>query len=201
VLRVIGPLWTDRYDTAKKVRQRLSLAFRWAMAAGHRPDDPAGEALLAALPRNGVPRRHMAALPPAQVPAALAAIDNSAAYPTTKLAMRMLALTATRSGEVRRMCWDEIEGDTWTIPGERTKVGREFRVPLSPEALAVLRRGTPLQRRRSRLAGVPVRTRPADHSRRPLQALPRTGPGHDPSRAPLIVPRLVRRVGRQPRVG
>ena len=138
VLRFIGPLWTDRHDTAKKVRQRLSLAFRWAMAAGHRPDDPAGEALLAALPRNGAARRHMAALPPGEVPAALAAIDNSAAYPTTKLAMRMLALTATRSGEARGMCWDEIEGDTWTIPGERTKVGREFRVPLSPEALAVL---------------------------------------------------------------
>ena len=143
VLRVIGPLWTDRYDTAKKVRQRLSLAFRWAMAAGHRPDDPAGEALLAALPRNGVPRRHMAALPPDRVPAALATIDNSAAYPTTKLAMRMLALTATRSGEVRGMCWDEIDNDIWTIPGERTKVSREFRVPLSPEALAVLDEARP----------------------------------------------------------
>ena len=35
VLRVISPLWTDRHDTAKKVRQRLSLAFKWAMAAGH----------------------------------------------------------------------------------------------------------------------------------------------------------------------
>ena len=138
VLRIIGPLWTDRYDTAKKVRQRLSLAFRWAIAAGHRPDDPAGEALLAALPRNGARRRHMAALPPDQVTTALAAIDNSAAYPTTKLAMRMLALTATRSGEVRGMCWDEIDKDIWTIPGERTKVRREFRVPLSPEALAVL---------------------------------------------------------------
>ena len=70
--------------------------------------------------------------------AALAAIDASGAYPTTKLAMRMLALTATRSGEVRGMCWDEIDADIWTIPGQRTKVGREFRVPLSPEALAVL---------------------------------------------------------------
>ena len=137
-MRVIGSLRTDRYDTAKKVRQRLSLAFRWAMVAGHRPDDPAGEALLAALPRNGATRRHMAALPPDQVPAAFAAIDNSVAYPTTKLAMRMLALTATRSGEVRGMCWDEIDGDIWTIPGERAKVGREFRVPPSPEALAVL---------------------------------------------------------------
>ena len=105
VLRVIGPLWTDRHDTAKKVRQRLSLAFRWAMAAGHRSDDPAGEALLAALPRNGVPRRHMAALPPDEVPAALAAIENSGAYPTTKLAMRMLALTAT---PIRRGPWDVL---------------------------------------------------------------------------------------------
>ncbi|MXZ65304.1 MAG: tyrosine-type recombinase/integrase [Acidimicrobiaceae bacterium] len=39
---------------------------------------------------------------------------------------------------VRGMCWGEIAADVWTIPGERTKVGREFRVPLSPEALAVL---------------------------------------------------------------
>ncbi len=47
-----------------------------------------------ALPATG--RAHcMAALSPDEVPAALAAIDNSAAYPTTKLAMRMLALTAT----------------------------------------------------------------------------------------------------------
>ena len=198
VLRIIGPLWSDRHDTAKKVRQRLSLAFRWAMAAGHRADDPAGEALLAALPRNGARRRHMAALPPAEVPAALAAIDASNAHPTTKLAMRMLALTATRSGEVRGMCWDEIEGDIWTIPGERTKVGREFPGAAEPGGARGTRRGTPLQRRHARLAGVPVGTRPADHSRCPLQTLPRTGPGHDPTRAPLIVPRLVRRVGRQP---
>ena len=61
----------------------------------------------------------MAALLPDQMPAALAAIENSAAYPTTKLAMRMLALTATRSGEARGMCWDEVDGDIWTIPGER----------------------------------------------------------------------------------
>ena len=53
VLRIVAPLWTDRHDTAKKIRQRLSLCFRWAIAAGHRPDDPAGDALLAALPRNG----------------------------------------------------------------------------------------------------------------------------------------------------
>ncbi len=91
----------------------------------------------------------MAALPPDQVSAALAAIDASDAYPTTKLTMRMLALAATRSGEVRGMRWDEIDAGIWTIPGQRTKVGRDFRVPLSAEALAVLDRGTALRRRRS----------------------------------------------------
>jgi len=69
---------------------------------------------------------------------------NSAAYLTTKLAIWMLALTATRSGKVRGMCWDELDAAIWTIPGERTRVGREFRVPLSRQAVAVLRRSTPL---------------------------------------------------------
>ena len=80
----------------------------------------------------------MAALPPDGVSAALGAVDGSGAYPTTKLAMRLLALAATRSGEVRGMRWDEIDADVWTIPGERTKVGRDFRVPLNPDALAML---------------------------------------------------------------
>ena len=140
VLAVISPLWTDRHDTAKKLRQRLSLSFRWAVAAGHRTDDPAGDALTAALPRNGHKKGRMAALPPGEVPGALAAIDGSGAFPTAKLALRMLALTATRSGEVRGMCWGEIDADAavWTVPGERTKTSRDFRVPLSAEALAVI---------------------------------------------------------------
>ena len=96
------------------------------------------------------------------------------------------------------MCWDEIDGDIWTIPGERTKVGREFRVPLSRQALAVLdeaRRcsdGTP-----DSLVFPSARGRQITPDA--LSKLePGTRPGHDPARAPLIVPRLVRRVGRQP---
>ena len=60
------------------------------------------------------------------------------------------------------------------------------RVPgaVEPRVASGARRGTPLQPRHSRLAGVPVRTWPPDHSRCPLQALPRTGSEHDPTRAP-----------------
>ncbi len=47
-------------------------------------------------------------------------------------------LTATRSGETRLAEWTEVSGDTWTIPGGRTKSGRTHRVPLSAAALRVL---------------------------------------------------------------
>ena len=56
----------------------------------------------------------------------------------TKMALTFCALTATRPAEVCGMRWAEIAGATWTIPGARTKTGREHRVPLSRQALAVL---------------------------------------------------------------
>jgi len=53
-------------------------------------------------------------------------------------ALEFLALTATRSGDVRGARWDEISGNVWTIPGHRHKSGHEFRVPLSPRAVKIL---------------------------------------------------------------
>ncbi len=56
------------------------------------------------------------------------------------LALRFLILTAARSGEVRGMTWTEIdrEASVWTVPGARMKAGKDHRVPLTVEALAVL---------------------------------------------------------------
>ena len=64
----------------------------------------------------------------------------SGAYPTTKLALEFLTLTACRSGEVRGARWDEVnlETATWTVPGSRMKSKREHAVPLSGRALEVL---------------------------------------------------------------
>jgi integrase len=55
-------------------------------------------------------------------------------------ALRFAILAAARSGEVRGARWQELDlvGGTWTIPAERMKAGREHRVPLSEQALAVL---------------------------------------------------------------
>ena len=113
--------------------------MKWAVAQGYREDNPAGDAIGAALPKNGGKVKHFKALPHREVGAALATVEASDAWTGTKLAFRWLVLTATRSGETRLAKWTEIEGDTWTIPGgRRTKSGRPHRVPLAPAALQVL---------------------------------------------------------------
>ena len=70
------------------------------------------------------------------------------------LALEMIVLSACRSGEVRGMRWAELDLDNavWTIPEERMKRQREHEVPLSPPALALIRRLEPLQNRQVRLS-------------------------------------------------
>ena len=139
LLAVIGPLWVDKRETARKLKGRIASIMAWAIAEGHRDDDPTA-ALTRALPRNGHTVQHQKALPHHQVGAALATVRDSDAWTATKLAFQFLTLTACRSGEVRGARWDEIDTDsaTWVVPGERTKTRRTFRVPLSAEAVAVL---------------------------------------------------------------
>ena len=137
VLAVVGPIWNEKRETARRVRQRVGAIMKWAVAEGHRESNPV-DAIGAALPKAGNGREHFRALPYERVGAALAAVRGSGAWEGTKLACAILVLTAARSGEVRGATWDEIDGDTWTVPGERMKAGRPHRVPLSPAALEIL---------------------------------------------------------------
>lgn len=141
VLAVLAPIWGTKRETARRVRQRIGAVMKWAVATGYRETNPAGDAITAARPQGGAPRKHFRALPHAEVAAAVDDVRKSSAAVAAKLALEFLVLTAARSGEVRGARWDEInvEAATWTIPAERTKPGREHRVPLSGRALAVLR--------------------------------------------------------------
>ena len=141
VMRILLPIWNEKRVTARRVRQRIAAVMRWAVAQGYREDNPAGEAIGAALPKNGVPAQHLAALPYAEVAGTLERVRGSGAYPGTVLAFEFLVLTACRSGEVRGAQWNEMDlaGREWRIPPERMKTDREHRVPLSTRALAVLR--------------------------------------------------------------
>ena len=141
VMSVLLPIWNEKRETARRVKQRISAICRWAVAQGHRTDDPAGIVIDAALPRNGVQRCHMPALPYQDVAECIAKVrGNARVSESSKLALEFLVLTAARSGEVRKATWGEIDldGATWTVPAERMKANREHRVPLSKRALEVL---------------------------------------------------------------
>ena len=146
VMAVLLPIWAERRETARRVRQRISAVMRWAVAQGYREDNPAGDAIGAALPKTGVRTRHQPALPYTEVRAAMDRVRASRAYPSTVLAFEFLVLTACRSGEVRGARWDEmdLEAREWRIPPARMKTSRAHRVPLSTGAVAVLRKARAL---------------------------------------------------------
>ena len=141
VLAVLEPIWTTKRETAQRVRQRISAIMRWSIAAGFRQDNPAQDAIRQVLPRRRKPIQHFKALPYREVGEAIRRVRASAAYPTTKLALEFLILTAARSGEARGAVWSEIDQENalWTIPATRMKGNAEHRVPLAPRSLEILR--------------------------------------------------------------
>ena len=148
LLAVLSPIWTSKPEVGRKVRQRVRAVLAWAEAHGYVDRNLAGEPISGALPAQPAVKAHFRALPYTEVPAALeliAAHERSGA--AARLALRLLVLTASRSGTVREAVWSEVNVDTrvWTIPGSRMKGGREHVVPLSDAALDVLREAEALR--------------------------------------------------------
>ena len=139
-LRIVLPVCDVAPVTGRRLRGWIRGALAWAQAHGHVDVNVAGEAIDAALPSVPKPE-HRAALPYAELPAALRKVDASGAGPTVKGAISFMLLTATRSGEARGARWEEIDLDRaeWRVPAERTKTGETLRVPLSGPAVAILR--------------------------------------------------------------
>ena len=133
--------WESTPAIASKMRQRIEAVLDWSTAQGHREGiNPAGRHVLKVMPRQTHKTKHHKAVSYAQVPDVLAKVRASTANPAIKLGLEFLALTATRSNEVRGMTWNEVDLDAglWVIPSGRMKQDREFRVPLSTQALDVL---------------------------------------------------------------
>lgn len=139
VLRVLTPIWTEKPETARRLRQRIGTVLKWAVAQGWRQDNPA-DSITQALPKVAKTQVHRKSLPYTDIADCLAAIRRSRAMTSTKLALEFLVLTAARSGEVREAVWDEIDLDNrlWVIPASRMKAKRAHRVPLSSPAVTIL---------------------------------------------------------------
>ncbi len=136
VLSVLSPIWTKKNDTARRVKQRISNVFDWAKGAGHYPGENPANGLNKALPNVRLAPEHMAALPWSEIPEFMRELSERQAV--SARALSFLILTATRSKELRGARWSEIDGNVWTIPGERMKAGTEHRVPLCPTARGIL---------------------------------------------------------------
>ena len=142
VLAVLTPIWSAKPEMARRVRRNIRATLQWCQAHGFVEFNAAGEGIEGALPRMPAVKSHLRALPYRELPEALDTIASSQASSAAKLGLRLLILTAARSGEVRGATWLEMDLDAhvWRIPGERMKAGSEHRIPLSDPALAVVER-------------------------------------------------------------
>lgn len=148
VLQVLEPIWTDKPETASRVRGRienvLSAAKVQGMRSGENPALWRGH-LDHILPKPGkLNRGHHAALAYGELPAFMADLRKREAVAAR--ALEFAILTAARTGEVIGATWAEVDlaAAVWTVPASRMKAGKEHTVPLSPRAVAILEALQPL---------------------------------------------------------
>lgn len=149
VLKVLRPIWTTKPETASRVRGRVEKVLSAAKAKGLRPRDSFNPAtwrghldiLLPRQPRET--RGHHGALPFADAPEFMAKLRGRPALAAR--ALELTILTAARTGETIGATWGEFDekAAVWTVPASRMKAKVEHRVPLSPAALALLKRLRP----------------------------------------------------------
>lgn len=140
VLKVLRPIWSTKYETARRVKQRLESVFEWAMVHKHRTDNPA-QLVSPLLDNSKSSGKHHAALPYTEVAKFILDLQSSQLDKVTKLAFEFLVLTAVRTTEVREMVWSEVDSKAklWTIPAERMKADRPHVVPLCSRAINILK--------------------------------------------------------------
>ncbi len=127
------------HETAHRAKQRCGQIFRYAIATGRAEQDVSLHLRGALAPI--VTTNRAAITDPLQVGQLLRAIDGYAGDAVTAYALKLAPLTFVRPGELRLASWSEFDLDKadWRIPAERMKIGEAHLVPLSMQAVAVLR--------------------------------------------------------------
>ncbi|WP_286817272.1 tyrosine-type recombinase/integrase [Desulfobacter sp. UBA2225] len=143
ILSVLKPIWTEKTETASRVRQRVEQVLNWATVSGYRTgENPARWVgnLSEILPKPSKIKneQHFKALPYQEIYEFMIQLRKRPAM--TARALEWIILTACRSSEARGATWDEIDmvNRIWVIPSERMKMDREHRVPLCDDAISLL---------------------------------------------------------------
>ena len=128
-----------KHETAHRVRSLAGRVFRYAVATGRAQHDVAADLKDALAPVKS--RNFASVTEPARVGELLRAIDGYSGQPITALALKLAPLVFVRPGELRGAEWSEfdLEGAEWRIPAARMKMGEQHIVPLSRQAVAILR--------------------------------------------------------------
>lgn len=128
------------HEIAKRLLQFSGQIFRYAVQTGRAEQDPSHLLRGALKPAK---YKHYNALDIKDLPAFLNDLERNEArlFHQTRLAMKLIILTFVRTNELRMMRWDEISWDQnlWIIPAHRTKMRRDHLVPLSRQALDILK--------------------------------------------------------------
>ncbi len=127
-------------DIAKRIHQTCGQVFLYAIAHGKATRNPATDIK----PADVIQQRdkvNYARIDATELPALLRKIDAYQGTPTTRLAVKLMALTFVRTGELIGARWSEfdLEAARWDIPASRMKMKTPHVVPLSPQAIDVLR--------------------------------------------------------------
>ena len=139
IRNTLAPIWHSKADTARKAMNRLGIVLKHAAALGLDVDLQACDKAKALLGKSRHVAQHIPAMPWQEVPAFYESLTDGT---VTHLALRLLILTGVRTGPLRLLTLDQLEGEVWTIPAEHMKgikgATSDFRVPLSREALSVI---------------------------------------------------------------
>ncbi|HZQ01666.1 MAG TPA: integrase arm-type DNA-binding domain-containing protein [Reyranella sp.] len=144
VTKVLEPIWRTKPETASRLRGRIERILDWArvrqLREGENPARWRGHLDKVFAARSKLRKvKHHAAVPIDDLPAVYAKLKVSRGIAAK--ALRFAILTAARAGETVHATWAEMNLDDgiWTVPASRMKAGKEHRVTLSREALAILK--------------------------------------------------------------
>lgn len=128
-----------RHETTHRIKQRIGQVMRYAVATGRAERDVTADLRGALIPPTT--RHHPAITEPAAVGDLLRAIKGFSGQPATHAALKLAPYLFQRPGNVRAMEWAELDLDAaeWRIPAEKMKMGEAHIVPLSKQAVAILK--------------------------------------------------------------
>lgn len=140
IRKVLLPIWLEKPETARRVRQRIGAVLDWSYVNGFRTSEAPMRSLSKGLLRQPKKDGHFAAMCYADVPELIVRLRERSSV--GRVALEALILTAARSGEIRGATWGELDlkAGLWSVPAERMKMSRPHLVPLAPQTVDAFKR-------------------------------------------------------------